>query len=495
MSSVNYQRFSTRQYNAWRKVRACCDGEEEVKRLPGVLLALNPGDRSPENRLRNQQYRERAVYFNATGRTRDGLIGLAFAKDPDVDFGKFDYLADDANGQGVSIYHAAQKGLAGVMETGRHGFLTDLVNDRPAIIGYNAEDIINWRYESNNDKRRLVLLVLREWVQEPENDWSDDCIEQFRVYRLNNDIVSVEVWRDGNKGTKGRNNANYEIYQQPDILLPSTATRHLKEIPFAPVGAKSNSLLDCDVAPLLGLANMNLAHFRNSADYEDSVFFCGQVQAWCSGLDIEWRDKLIEQGIYIGSRNVLLLPANGQFGMTQAQANTMAKEAMDNKEKLMVAIGARVVEQSEITKTATQAAGDLATGTSVLGLCAGNASEAITRALRWCGLFGSAKAFDGAKFAITQKFDEQVMDPQKLTAMVEAWQAGAFPVTDLRDYLKRVGALAPERTNADMDAEVEAEAADKLKALAKETAITKPAPTPGPNNGRKPTSSKTPSFG
>lgn len=495
MSDVTYLKYTTRHAHQWRKVRACCEGQEAIKRLPGILLRLNPVDRSAENRLRNQQYLERAVFFNASGRTRDGLIGLAFAKDPQVNFGKFEYLADNADGQGVSIYHAAQKGLAGVLETGRHGFLTDMVNDQPAIIGYNAEDIINWRYESLNGKKRLIMLVLREYVEDQTNEWTNSCIEQYRVYRLVNDEVYVSIYRDRYNGTKGRQNAEYAVIATPEISLPSSAFPKLKEIPFAPVGAKSNSLADCDVAPLLGLADMNIAHFRNSADYEDSAFFCGQVQAWVSGLDIEWRDKLIDQGIYIGSRNVLLLPVNGQFGMSQATANTMSKEAMDDKAKLMVAIGARVVEQSEITKTATQAAGDLATGTSVLGLCAGNTSEALTRALQWAGLFDNAKAFADAQFAITQKFDEQVIDPQKLTAMVEAWQAGAFPVTDLRTYMKKVGALSPERTDADMDAELEVEAADKLTALAKETKITSPAPTPGPNNGRKPPSTKTPGSG
>ena len=61
------------------------------------------------------------------------------------------------------------------------------------------------------------------------------------------------------------------------------------------------------------MAALNLAHYRNSADYEDSVFFNGQPQPWMAGLTEEWRDWLKKEGIVIGSRVILPLPENGSF--------------------------------------------------------------------------------------------------------------------------------------------------------------------------------------
>ena len=63
----------------WLTVRDVCAGQHRVvDRLPYI----NRHDKSEENIERNKSYRERAVFKNATGHTRNGLIGLAFHKDP-----------------------------------------------------------------------------------------------------------------------------------------------------------------------------------------------------------------------------------------------------------------------------------------------------------------------------------------------------------------------------------------------------------------------------
>ena len=71
-------------------------------------------------------------------------------------------------------------------------------------------------------------------------------------------------------------------------------------IPFEFIGAENNDST-VDDAPLWPLAYLNLHHFRNSADYEDSVFLIGQAQPWMSGLTTEWRDWMQEKGVYLGS--------------------------------------------------------------------------------------------------------------------------------------------------------------------------------------------------
>lgn len=454
MSGMNNVTYRRQEYDkalpGWTRTRAAIEGEEAVKALPNVLPYINPQDESPENIQRNRDYLTRAVYFNAAGRTLDGLVGLAFAKDPSVNLGPFTYLEDDANGEGVSIYHAAQHAMAGVLATGRHGILADYVNGRPAIIGYDAESIINWRVADIDGMRKLVLLVLHEVVSEAGKDgYSIEDVNQYREYRLEGGRVTLRIWREGKDETVG-------LYDAPELSLPSSVTPYLTEIPFAFVGSESNSS-KIQPAPLRGLAEMNFAHFRDSADYQDSVFYCGQVQPWASGLTEEWRDKLKEDGFYMGSRAVLLLPVGGEFGFSQAQPNTLAHEAMNDKKDNMVALGARVVEQNQITKTATQAAGDIATGTSVLGLVSANVSEAMTLSLQRLGYFKSAKPFMSAKFEITKDFTELSMDPQKVIAVVQTWQSGLLAKKDARDYYKKIGLVAPERTDAEIDEEIAAD--------------------------------------
>ncbi len=48
------------------------------------------------------------------------------------------------------------------------------------------------------------------------------------------------------------------------------------EIPFTFVGAQNNDPT-IDDSPLAALVEINHGHYRNSADYEDSVWFCGRA--------------------------------------------------------------------------------------------------------------------------------------------------------------------------------------------------------------------------
>ena len=43
------------------------------------------------------------------------------------------------------------------------------------------------------------------------------------------------------------------------------------------------------------------------------LHICGEVQPVLTELSEEWRDKLIEQGIKLGSFDPLLLPAGGKI--------------------------------------------------------------------------------------------------------------------------------------------------------------------------------------
>lgn len=434
----------------WEKIIASCIGEDAVKAL-NPLPYLNRSDKSEENVERNQRYLERAVYFNATGRTLEGLIGLAFATDPTVTLGPFDYMADNANGNGVSIYHTAQVALAGVLQTGRHGLLVDVVNDRPAILSYDARDIINWRTSNQEGRNDLTLLVLREIYVDETDPYASLFVEQFREYRMVDGVAGFRLWRRDSKSKRLT-----LVNDFSPILRPHSSRRFFDHIPFFFCGSKSNSP-DIDVPPLKSLSDMNYAHFRDSADYQDSVHFCGQVQPWITGLSEEWRDWLETKGVYVGSRRALLLPAGSQYGMAQAQPNSLAKEAMDDKKEYMVALGARIVEENKTTKTATQAAGDIATGTSVLSLCSSNVSEAVTAALSECGQFFNAESFKDANFRITHDYVTSKLDAQMITSLVAAWQSGAIAAKDLRTVLRNAGIIEPERTDAQIQEEVDSE--------------------------------------
>ncbi len=431
----------------WASVRDVCAGQHRVvSRLPYI----NAPDKSPENADRNKTYRERAVFKNATGHTRNGLLGLAFHKGPNLTAPKkLEYLQDNANGSGVSIYQHSQGTLEKVLEAGRHGLYVDYHQDEGAgghsvILSYCAEDIINWRTAMVNGHNVLTLVVLRE-SPEVADGFGYKTVEQYRELALEPEGFVCRVWQKAGPEGGGP-------LAVIDTFTPTGVAGRLKEIPFTFVGAQNNDPT-IDESPLYDIAMINLGHYRNSADYEDSVFWCGQAQPFISGLDENWRDHMEKNGIYVGSRAPMLLPAGGAFAYAQPLPNTLVKEAMADKNQMMIELGARMVVASMSSKTATEARSDQSASTSVLAGCVANVSEAYTQAIMWCGAYMGIT--EEVAYQINQEFVELTADPQMITALVGLWQNGGFAKADLRAYLRKLGLIAPERTDLQIDSELQ----------------------------------------
>jgi len=449
---------------AWSLVCDVCCGQQAIKEKGIIYLPQpNPSDKSPENTIRYKQYLARAVFYNATGRTLQGLIGAAFRKDPAIAVPKaLDYVTDDIDGAGVSVYQQSQATLKAVLGMGRHLLLADypMVTEqtsraqmssgtvRSTVVPYRAQQVINWRTTKVGAKHMLTLLVLDETAEEVTPDgFGVDHIPQYRVLRHDGGNYTQEIWRrDGDK---------WALYQAPWIITDG-AGRAWDEIPATFVGASNNDHT-VDPSPMYDMAEINIAHYRNSADYEDSAFFVGQAQPWMSGLSESWRDHLEKTGIYIGSRSPILLPEGGQFGIAQAQPNTLAKEAMDQKEQQMIALGARLIQPGTAVKTATESQGEQEANHSVLSLACANVSEAYTKALGWAARFMNVTG--EIEYSINQDFTEHRLDPQMLVALIGAWQSGQLPSSDLWGQLRKYGVIDGEKTDEEIREEVESQTA------------------------------------
>jgi hypothetical protein len=457
-------------------------GEAAVKARGEVYLPRpNPRDQSSEATARYESYLKRAVYYNASGRTLSGLIGMAFAKWPEIKLTpRSKFLMDNCDGAMVPLVQQAQATTAEVLKTGRAGILVDFpppsgeaITQADVAAGtatatlnyYPATTIINWRSERIGSTLVLTLVVLRE----VENDYEEFGYTAETIYRVLRLVGGPElftyvqeVWRvDKEKSTSTKT-----VYKMDETYTPLDGSgRPWQEIPFAFVGAVNN-LADMEshtieygktpytsVSPLYDIAVLNIAHFRNSADYEDSVFICGQPQPWISGLDVEWRDKLIASGISIGSRVMLPLPVNASFGIATVQPNTLVAAAMTEKENQMRALGARLIQPVQSVKTATQSAHENSTDSSVLSLVCDNVSHAYTKALTWAGKF-MGDSMD-AVFSIDTQFTVNSLDAQSIAAVVQAWQDGAIPETDMWSSLRKMAVIDPQKTDEMIRAELD----------------------------------------
>jgi len=463
MADVTFQHGEyAENYAAWELVEDACAGEKEVKEKGNKYLPQpNPADKSPENTERYKQYLARAVYYNVSRRTLQSLTGACFSQSPTLTVPPLlGYVTDDIDGQGLSIYQQSQVAASGVIQKGRVGILVDYPQTsaqasladmqsgriRSTVALYEAEDIINWRTEKVGANHVLSLVVLKECAEQVTDDgFGTEEVDQYRVLRLTNGIYVIELYQFNS------NTQSWDMVSQ-NVPLNSSGGAWT-QIPFSFIGSISNSA-SCDPAPLYDLATLNLAHYRNSADYEDSVYMIGQPQAWISGLSEEWRDWLQKEGIYIGARAAMLLPDGGNFGIAQAQPNVLAKEAMDAKEAQMKAIGARLITPGSAVKTATEAQAENESEHSVVSLIAANVSEAYTLALQWMGEWmGVTGAMEYTLHVEPGKFS---VDGVMLTALVAANQSGKLPDSDLFRIMRKMDVIDSEKTDEQIREELAA---------------------------------------
>ena len=120
----------------------------------------------------------------------------------------------------------------------------------------------------------------------------------------------------------------------------------------------------------------------------------------------------------------------------------------------MVAIGARLIQSGSRAKTATESDADTQAQHSTLSLVVSNVSEAITQALKWMARFNGIDDAD-IDFAISQEFTRLTFDPQAVQALVQLWQSGRLPASDMNESLRKMGLIDGEKTDEEVNDELE----------------------------------------
>lgn len=448
----------------WDIVRDCLGGDEAVKRKGAKYLPIpNAADKSDANQARYAQYKERAIFYNVTKRTVDGWVGQVFSRDPlcEIPDG-MDELYDDISGDGVSLDQQAKHALGYNMSYARGGLLVDYPqvdgpktiaevkseNIRPTIHLYEGSDIINWKTIKIGAQVVPNLVVLRERSATDSDGFGFEERAQFRVLRLrkidDRYAYTIEVWTENTEGVwvKG-----------PTTVVRGPDGQTVERILFYPFTTVGNNF-SCPFAPAYDLAVLNIGHYRNSADYEESCFIVGQPTPVFAGLTQEWVDDVFKGTIELGSRAAVPLPVGGTAMLLQVNPNTMTKEAMVHKEAQMVAIGARIIKDDSVQKTLGESQMEEATDSSVLATAAKNLSAAYSRALAACGylmgLSGDPKKY---KYSLNTDFPASRLTPNERAQMVAEWQSGAITQSEMRAGLRRAGIATLDKVEYEKELE------------------------------------------
>lgn len=478
----DYKKFAPK----WKKCRDLIDGEDALKENREFYLRKN-GNQTEEEYL---AYLERASLFPATSRTKDGMHGSIFRKQPTKTFPKeLEALTSDICLEGTGVYDFAKDIVDEVLSVGRFGTLIDWNDEerRPVCINYLAEDVTNWRVTRVRGKMVLTMLVLREVIvsnagvadstgttapkkgskakiapniakgtgpsTDADDEYSDRNVVQYRAYHLRDDgsgnrYCEMQLWQ-----TQGNGQNEVDVLQETRI--PARRGENLDRIPFVFHGPKDEDI-ECSKPPLYDLVAVNISHYRSSADIEQSAHLTA-----CPTLVLMGFAKTSEK-VLLGSATALQTEeteAKAEFLEYTGQGISALAAMLKAKEEQMSAIGARMLEAPKASAETAQtleirSAAEKSVLAQIADSCSSTTVKCLKWALWWTGTGDDPENIDGINYQLNTDFVSSRMGWQDLKELVSAWQQKAFSKKTLFNNLKKGEIIDEETTFEDEEAQI-----------------------------------------
>lgn len=456
-------------------------GEQYLPDPSGKLIE----DRTNDEKQRYINYQVRAIFYNFVGRTLTGFVGQIFSRDAEVTVpDRLKALIKDATGDGLTLEQLAKEASAEVLSVGRYGLFVDYpamdspatVEEvdsglvRPTISPYLGEEIINWNTKKINGLNVLSFVVLVETYLDNDNLFEPEFKTQWRILDLDeNNEYRMRIYREkdawGDRDVKPKANGTF-----------------LDFIPFTFIGAVNNDPCP-DLPPMYDMATVNVGHYRNSADNEESVFYAGQPTFVVTGMQETWLNKVLGGVIRFGSRFGLALEKNSDAKILQAEPNSVVRQAMIDKQEQLASMGAEFMKAQSVTKTATEASIDDSSRTSSISNAAKNVSAAFQFALECAAIFQGADE-NGIIFKLNSEFDLTRMTDQERAQLIKEYQADGISWKEWRSALHKAGiaTLADEEVQKEIDEkqakQIETAAAEFAATTIVDPAVAKPIAVP-----------------
>lgn len=452
----------------WERCRDVSAGSDDVKfKKTKYLPALDSHkENKPEKYV---EYLMRALFYGATGRTIQGLSGAIFQKAPSVVIPNKQAQEDakDITLTGEPLEAFALRATQEYLTVGRYGILVDMATGeatkpRPYWVGYAAEDIINWRFDKQGGDQELTMVVLREYEDEaePADEFDIAQIEQFRVLRLTNGVYTQQIYK-AEKSPLG----NKMKWIGGPVVTPQRRGKALDFIPFALPWVVGKP-------PLLDLVDVNLAHYRGTADLKHGLHFTALPTPWVSGV-IGSGDKPLS----IGSGTAWSLDKDGKAGMLEFTGKGLAaiRTDLQDMQKMMATLGARLLEEApHYAETALSVSmrhsSDYATLRTIAQVVEQQLSFAMQIHCWWLDseeLVANVKA----KVELNKVFFDQSVSADELRALLMALQARTI---SFKTFYARLSNTGWTREGVDSD--------EELKDIASQPSdiAVKPTPAGGP---------------
>jgi hypothetical protein len=389
-------------------------------------------------------YKGRATFFNATGRTVDGLVGMVTRKAPVIEaVAGFNAYSNDVDLQGSTINEMIEHILREVIITNRFGCLVEYpqgvvsatkaqvekLNIRPYITTYDADDILDWRLERVNNVMQPVYITLQECAEVMEGDELKE-IPQIRALHLEKNVYLQRIWQKPKD----------KDWVQVDEITPLMNGKPLNYIPFVLFG-QAKKAFKSDLPIIYDLVNVNIAHCRVTADYEHGCHFTGLPTPVISGYRPNEKNP---EKFYIGSTAAWVFPdkdAKAQYLEFSGQGLDSLVKNLESKEKQMAVLGAKIIEQQKSGVEAEntirlRASGENSALANIAGLVSKQLTKLFTIMGEWAGIGAVTVSLNKDYYPVSLSADD-------IIKLVQAWQGGGISKHTLRFNL-REGEVYPD---------------------------------------------------
>lgn len=439
----------------WQKCRATYKGQQAIKDGGKKYLPIGNG----MNEKEYEAYKNRAVFYNATKRTVDGLTGVIFRKDPTYEvpntfedtFWKLGYGGKSA----IDISHELTEE---VVITSRCGLLVDFpanqseellskeeaeaLGQRPYASIYRAENIINWKFKYTNNGVKLSMVVLMETIEDKsDNKYEVEYINQYRELYLDDDgFYAQRVYAE---------DGNTHIDEE---YIPLINGQRIDFIPFWIATPQGNEYREIIPPVINDLSDLNIAHYVNSADREQELYWAG-VKMFVFPA---WEDS--ENPPRIGKP--ISAPENCKPMVLEASAGSVIQEEMTKKEERMAVLGSQILSgKGRYVESAQTAQIHQSGEQSVLASIAQSITRIMEDVLNFCYAWENGivdyKSVDVIKFELNNDFDSTRLSGQDITSLVMGWQQKGYGSRILFNNLKDGEIIPKEMTFEEYKKDIE----------------------------------------
>jgi len=401
-----------------KKVIDCYNSLDESSGAEHIVKRPSEKDDDIAHQLRTT----RAIFTNYVKRTAQGLVGAVFRKSPNIELPpSTEHLMEDADSSGRSLSQFMKDGLTKQIRDGFFCLIAEYpALDRPITLeeqkrsgvrSYltmrDGASVINYRMANINGRYSLSMIVFKESIAKatPDDPFIDKCEDQFRVLEMIDGAYHVSVYDNKFKRLEG--------YPKK----PRAAGQSLDHIPVYFVGAESN-LPEYQDSPLYDIAIINIGHYRNSADQETNLsIHAGGTLILKTEKSSEDFQASNPSGLRVGDNSAVLLETEGGAELLQLDAAQAIDTAMEQKEKRIVQIGAKIIEKGSGNETAEAARIRAAGEHSMLDDIVMNLESGFKKAMMDCAAFDGGDP-DAVRISVNRKYWWEKLDAQEAMALI-----------------------------------------------------------------------------